>query len=377
MPPRRGRARARRRARRADVMDRGAAGGREVGDNGGAPDSDVARRPGGRDGGGQRSARGGARRSGDRVGGSGGVGASSAEAFTLEGTGAPSRGSSGVVHTSRSGILPPMLEMVDVAAHPPERFESVLEPEPFEKLADGIRTARELLGERTVWNVSSTAKGGGVVELLLPLIGYAQGRRRRRALGGDRGQPRVLQGHQADPQPPARLRGRRRRPRRRGAQGLRATRSSANARELVGRWSATTTSCCCTTRRPAGLIGPLKRTGARVIWRCHIGIDEPNDIARARVGLPARRRRAGRRLRVLARGVRVGGPRRRQGRRSSRRRSTPSTPRTRSSSPRRSHAILAAAGIVDGGDGEPTFKRGDGSEARVAQPGRDATRTRA
>ena len=68
-----------------------------------------------------------------------------------------------------------MLEMVDVAPHPPERFESVLEPEPFEKLADGIRTARELLGERTVWNVSSTAKGGGVVELLLPLIGYAKG----------------------------------------------------------------------------------------------------------------------------------------------------------------------------------------------------------
>ena len=68
-----------------------------------------------------------------------------------------------------------MLEMVEVPPHPPERFESVLEPEPFAKLADGIRTARELLGERTVWNVSSTAKGGGVVELLLPLIGYAKG----------------------------------------------------------------------------------------------------------------------------------------------------------------------------------------------------------
>ena len=68
-----------------------------------------------------------------------------------------------------------MLEMVDVAAHPPERFESVLEPEPFEKLAAGIGRARELLGDRTVWNVSSTAKGGGVVELLLPLIGYAKG----------------------------------------------------------------------------------------------------------------------------------------------------------------------------------------------------------
>ena len=37
-----------------------------------------------------------------------------------------------------------MLEMVEVAAHPPERFESVLEPEPFEKLAAGIAHAREL-----------------------------------------------------------------------------------------------------------------------------------------------------------------------------------------------------------------------------------------
>ena len=68
-----------------------------------------------------------------------------------------------------------MPSMVDVPAHPPERFESVLEPEPFERLSEGTRKARELLGERTVWNVNSTAKGGGVVELLLPLIGYAQG----------------------------------------------------------------------------------------------------------------------------------------------------------------------------------------------------------
>src|SRR3954451_3042423 len=68
-----------------------------------------------------------------------------------------------------------MLEMVEVAPHPPERFKSVLEPESFERLAEGIKKARELLDGRTVWNVSSTAKGGGVVELLLPLIGYAKG----------------------------------------------------------------------------------------------------------------------------------------------------------------------------------------------------------
>src|SRR3954447_20368779 len=68
-----------------------------------------------------------------------------------------------------------MLEMVEVPPHSPERFESVLETKSFEELAGGIKTAKELLGCRTIWNVSSTAKGGGVVELLLPLIGYAKG----------------------------------------------------------------------------------------------------------------------------------------------------------------------------------------------------------
>jgi trehalose synthase len=30
----------------------------------------------------------------------------------------------------------------------------------------------------------------------------------------------------------------------------------------------------------AGLVEPLRRTGAKVIWRCHIGLDEPNDTVR-------------------------------------------------------------------------------------------------
>ena len=32
--------------------------------------------------------------------------------------------------------------------------------------------------------------------------------------------------------------------------------------------------------QPAGLVGPLGETGATVVWRCHIGIDEPNDLTR-------------------------------------------------------------------------------------------------
>jgi trehalose synthase len=36
------------------------------------------------------------------------------------------------------------------------------------------RGARELTG-RVIWNVNSTARGGGVVELLRPLMGYSRG----------------------------------------------------------------------------------------------------------------------------------------------------------------------------------------------------------
>ena len=48
-------------------------------------------------------------------------------------------------------------------------------PDEFAALAELLdRGARELHG-RVIWNVNSTAKGGGVVELLRPLLGYSRG----------------------------------------------------------------------------------------------------------------------------------------------------------------------------------------------------------
>ena len=45
----------------------------------------------------------------------------------------------------------------------------------YEALLDLItHAARELHG-RVIWNVNSTAKGGGVVEMLRPLLGYCRG----------------------------------------------------------------------------------------------------------------------------------------------------------------------------------------------------------
>ncbi len=62
-----------------------------------------------------------------------------------------------------------------VYAMAPERFASVLSPGEYEALLDLVsHAARELHG-RVIWNVNSTAKGGGVVEMLQPLLGYCRG----------------------------------------------------------------------------------------------------------------------------------------------------------------------------------------------------------
>ena len=68
-----------------------------------------------------------------------------------------------------------MLEAVDVPIRDPERFRALLPPEQFVEFQRSAEEARALLAGRVVWNVNSTSRGGGVVELLRPLVGYARG----------------------------------------------------------------------------------------------------------------------------------------------------------------------------------------------------------
>jgi trehalose synthase len=255
-----------------------------------------------------------------------------------------------------------MLEMVEVAPHPPERFESVLEPEPFEKLADGIRTARELLGERTIWNVSSTAKGGGVVELLLPLLGYAKGAGVDARWAVIEGNPDFFKvtkrihnnlhgfegdGGELDDE----------------ARKVYEDALEPNAKELVELVGADDVVIL-HDPQTAGLIGPLERTGAKVIWRCHIGIDNPSDLARRaweflRVDVEQADAYVFSREAFVWEGldedkVAIIAPS-----------IDAFNAKNQELEEAQVHAILAAAGIVDGGDGEPSYKRGDGSDARV------------
>jgi len=67
------------------------------------------------------------------------------------------------------------LHQVDVPREPIERFASLLGEERFEAGREHARRFAERMRGRTVWNVNSTAVGGGVAEMLQGLVGYARG----------------------------------------------------------------------------------------------------------------------------------------------------------------------------------------------------------
>ncbi|MGZ6639651.1 MAG: hypothetical protein ACXVII_43350 [Solirubrobacteraceae bacterium] len=64
---------------------------------------------------------------------------------------------------------------VQVSSMSPDRFQTVLAPERWAAFERGIEEGRRLLSGRAVWNVNSTARGGGVAELLSSLVPYARG----------------------------------------------------------------------------------------------------------------------------------------------------------------------------------------------------------
>jgi trehalose synthase len=254
------------------------------------------------------------------------------------------------------------IELVDVVPHPPERFESVLEPEPFERLAQGIRTARGLLGDRVVWNVNSTARGGGVVELLIPLLGYARGAGVDARWAVIQGSPdffRVtkrlhnnLHGFEGDGGPLGDE-----------ERSLYEETLAANAGELAGMVRADDVVLL-HDPQTAGLVGPMRETGAKVVWRCHVGLDTPNECARrawrfleddvrqADAYVFSREAFAWEgldddRIVVIAPSVDA------------------FSAKNQELEPDRVEAILAAAGIVEGDASGATFERGDGSEGRV------------
>ena len=69
---------------------------------------------------------------------------------------------------------PPRLHEVELGAASLERFRTVLDEEQWERLERAAARARRDFEGRVVWNVNSTARGGGVAELLSSLVPYSR-----------------------------------------------------------------------------------------------------------------------------------------------------------------------------------------------------------
>ncbi len=140
-----------------------------------------------------------------------------------------------------------------------------------------IERGQALMGSRVIWNVNSTSRGGGVAEMLASLLAYTRGAgldARWVVIGGNPDFFRVtkrihnmLHGSPGDglglgPEDEAVFR----------------DTGAANAGEL-GELVMPGDVVLLHDPQTAALIQPLRDRGAHVVWRCHVGIDEPNDLA--------------------------------------------------------------------------------------------------
>jgi len=170
------------------------------------------------------------------------------------------------------------LQQVETGVAPIERFRPLLDRDVWSALNSDLAQVAQTMRNRVLWNVNSTARGGGVAELLASLIPYD------RSAGIDErwlvieGSPDffkvtkkihgLLHGVASD--------------------GARLSAEEEHQYELV---TANNSGPLLELIHPGdvailhdpqtmGLIPSLTERGAHVIWRSHIGVDTPNDIVR-------------------------------------------------------------------------------------------------
>jgi trehalose synthase len=158
---------------------------------------------------------------------------------------------------------------------PVERLASVVGAERYGRLRSAADDFRGRFAGRTVWNVSSTAVGGGVAEMLHALVGYVE----------DLGIPirwLVIHGDADFFAITKRLHNRIH------GSGDRASLGEAEADHYRSILEANAVELLQRIRpgdivllhdpQTAGLAAPLREAGAVVVWRCHIGLDTADDV---------------------------------------------------------------------------------------------------
>lgn len=166
------------------------------------------------------------------------------------------------------------LRETDVAPRSLGPLLELLDQDQKTRLERCVASARRLLARRVTWNVNSTAIGGGVAEMLTPILAYARGAgidMRWLVIGGD--EPffqvtkRLHNYLHGDPGDGGIF----------GAEELRAYGDTIarNARELAEVISPGDVVIL-HDPQTAGLCAPLRARGAAVIWRSHIGAESVN-----------------------------------------------------------------------------------------------------
>jgi trehalose synthase len=170
-----------------------------------------------------------------------------------------------------------LLSSVEVPRRPIAGLEPVIGAERFGRLMNAAVEFRRLLVGRTVWNVSSTAAGGGVAEMLQVLVGYVQDvgiPARWSVITGDAeffALTKRLHNHLHGDASGGSL----------GGASARHYRQilAANAVELRDQVRPGDLVLL-HDPQTAGLTAALTGLGARVVWRCHVGVDWENDATR-------------------------------------------------------------------------------------------------
>jgi trehalose synthase len=169
-------------------------------------------------------------------------------------------------------------KFVQIPPKPLERFRPLLGAEGYAQIEAAAERARRELTGRAIWHVSSTMRGGGVAEILHSLLPYVRGagidtrwvvlreaedffaitKRLHNHLHGDPGDGGEL-----------------------GDEQRRIyERTLASGAGYLVRLLQEGDVIYLHDPQTAGLVPAMKERGLKVIWRCHIGVDEPNALVR-------------------------------------------------------------------------------------------------
>ena len=268
------------------------------------------------------------------------------------------------MHATRTRAVT-QLQHVDIPTLPIERFAEVLTAEQEDGRERTVARARQALAGRVVWNVNSTAFGGGVAEMLRSLIAYSRAAgvdTRWVVMGGEpdffRVTKRMHNNLHGDPGDGGPLGDRER--------SIYEAAAAANFEQLAA-LVRPGDFVIAHDPQTAGLVQPLVDLGVNVVWRAHIGLDLPNDRARAAWSflLPYVSPAA---AYVFSRDAFVWeglDPERVHVIRPS---IDPFSAKNQQLPEAQQRAILAAAGILaEGGAGGPIYERHDGSSGRVGR----------